>query len=108
MARINDLSDCLRKKNLLLRRSIQHLIPIEVRYEGESDAEENEKPETENEHLLRPTNRPRRTAAITDQLRRLQDGKDIDSKETVKIAFIEPYFKVSYCLKNIYSFGIFC
>ena len=57
----------------LLRRSIQHLIPIEVRYEGESDREENEKPETENEQLLRPTNRPRRTAAITGQLRRLQE-----------------------------------
>ena len=63
----------------LLRRSIQHLIPIEVRHESETDGIKNagqESDETENAQVLRPTERPQRNAAITGQLRRLkQMGK---------------------------------
>ena len=58
----------------LLRRSIQHLIPIEVRHDGESDNERsNADIDEPNEQVLRPTERPRRNAAIVGQLRRLQD-----------------------------------
>ena len=63
----------------LLRRSIQHLIPIEVRHESETDGLKNadqESDETANAQVLRPTERPQRNAAITGQLRRLkQMGK---------------------------------
>ena len=63
----------------LLRRSIQHLIPIEVRHESETDGLKNadqESDETANAQVLRPTERPQQNAAITGQLRRLkQMGK---------------------------------
>ncbi|CAB4016102.1 Hypothetical predicted protein [Paramuricea clavata] len=63
----------------LLRRSIQHLIPIEVRHESETDGLKNadqESEETANAQVLRPTERPQRNAAITGQLKRLkQMGK---------------------------------
>ena len=59
----------------LLRRSIQHLIPIEVRHEGATNVDEatNADPEHPRVQVLRPTKRPQRTAATTGQLRRLQD-----------------------------------
>jgi hypothetical protein len=59
----------------LLRRSIQHLIPIEVRHEGATNVDEatNADQEHPRVQVLRPTKRPQRTAATTGQLRRLQD-----------------------------------
>ena len=57
----------------LLRRSIQHLIPIEVRHECESDDTKNSEQESVNAQILRPTERPQRNAAITGQLRRLKE-----------------------------------
>ncbi len=59
----------------LLRRSIQHLIPIEVRHEGATNVDEGTNADQEHPRVqvLRPTKRPQRTAATTGQLRRLQD-----------------------------------
>ena len=59
----------------LLRRSIQHLIPIEVRHEGATNVDEATNADREHPkvQVLRPTKRPQRTAATTGQLRRLQD-----------------------------------
>ena len=57
----------------LLRRSIQHLIPIEVRHECESDDTKNSEQELVNAQILRPTERPQWNAAITGQLRRLKE-----------------------------------
>lgn len=56
----------------LLRRSIQHLIPIEVRQTSENDETTNvERNETE-EQVLQLSSRPQRNAAISGQLRRLK------------------------------------
>ena len=54
----------------LLRRSIQHLIPIEVKHECERDDTKKSEQESVNAQILRPTERPQRNAAITGQLSR--------------------------------------
>ncbi|XP_046856152.1 uncharacterized protein LOC124449257 [Xenia sp. Carnegie-2017] len=57
----------------LLRRSIRQLIPIEVHQEEDiNERVENDK-KGEKEQVLRPTDRPQRSAGITGQLRRLQN-----------------------------------
>ena len=57
----------------LLRRSVTHLIPIEVRHdEADNEGRNIDKNDVE-EQVLRPTERPQRNAAITGQLRRLKD-----------------------------------
>ena len=58
----------------LLQRSIQELIPIEVKAEGERDNERKYvRHVVGNEQVLRPTERQQRDAAINGQLRRLKD-----------------------------------
>jgi hypothetical protein len=59
----------------LLRRSIQHLIPIEVRSEVANNVDEAKNADQEHSKVpvLRPTKRLQRIAGTTGQLRRLQD-----------------------------------
>lgn len=55
-----------------LRRSIQHLIPIEVKQASENDETANKQQNAREEQILQLSRRPQRNPAIVGQLSRLE------------------------------------